>query len=656
MTAAEDPCQRPAKIAKLSEYQADELERMPPSAVKKYYDDIADAYDGICDHRGYGWHAALSKSVLEFCLPKLDANATEPLQFLDVGCGTAKAWEDLLTHESARLARINFHGCDLSPGNLEICKGKTSIPFATNGLKEVNLIEYPWPYATGQFDVVVCVGCFIHLKQNPEMLHEFARITKTGGFILFGHRNDTYPSFQQVDEKLLRETYRLIDATPYRQLYVNLPRDHEDAKVKFTIHTLQRLEKIAASPTNCSLIVLTTNSWTQTYFRKLILPNSRCSDLSNIKFFDAQSEPLEKLLPELVALLETMREPRCFAITDAAMELLSCAREQLRGKVELTGAHLLSFQLATNKLACRRLVSGCGGIKFEAVLSGMSILPDIALANFFKPLAGVASKGIMKFNAGTQTPNPLQGTKNTMAEFDVVLKLSKACNEITPYMCEDIVGLVEEYVDPSERLCVINVDGFVSCGKIYHYVLGENIYKLDSPEVFDYIVVPSQTVKSGSEQAQRCWELYDKVVGDLIRRGLDNQFVNYEGFIFPDGRVEVMEINCRTFANAIPLFSKVYGKSNCMYAAAIDLLSCKLPAFSSELPLPDSDKIGVCVYGESVDGAGVFAESESGDISYYCPKPGAQSFLYGSGENIDMIALVSKCREFHATLSSKFCK
>jgi len=362
------------------------------------------------------------------------------------------------------------------------------------------------------------------------------------------------------------------------------------------------------------------------------------------------------LLPELVELLKTTREPRCFAITDVAMELLSCAREGLRGEVELTGAHFLSFQLATNKLACRRLVRGCGGIKYEAVLSGMSVLPDIAPINFFKPVAGVASKGIMKYNSGAQALNPLQGTKNTMADSDVVLELSKACDEIMPYMSDDVVGIVEEYVDPNNRLCIINVDGFVHCGKIYHYALSENIYKADSPEEFENIVIPSQTVKSGSEQAHRCWELYDKVIGDMVRRGLDNQFVNYEGFIFSDGRVEIMEVNCRTFANAVPLFSKVYGKGKCMWAAAIDLLSHKLPAFSSELPLSDPDKIGVCVYGECVDGAGVCSEYKTGDIFYYCPKPGTQSFLYAVGDNLDMTALVSKCREFNTILKHRFGK
>jgi len=275
MIASTHENQPPAQVATLSEYKADGLDRMTPSDVKKYYDDIAESYDAIADHPGYGWHATLSKSVLEYCLPKLTANALGPLQFLDVGVGTAKAWEDLLTHESVRRECIDFHGCDLSPGNLEVCKSKTSIPFTADGLKEVNMIEYPWPYTTGHFDVVVCVGCFVHLKQNPEMLQEFARITKAGGYILLGHRNDTYPSFQQVDEKLLREdAYQLIDATPYRPLYFKLPEDHEDAKVEFTIHTLQRLEANVASPACRSLVVLTSNTWTQTYFLKLILPNS----------------------------------------------------------------------------------------------------------------------------------------------------------------------------------------------------------------------------------------------------------------------------------------------------------------------------------------------------------------------------------------------
>jgi SAM-dependent methyltransferase len=618
--------------------------------------------------------------VLEFCLPKLSGNAPGRLQCLDVGVGTAKAWEDLLTHDSVRRACIDFHGCDLSPGNLEVCKSKTSIPFAVDGLKEVNMIEYPWPYTTGQFDVVVCVGCFAHLKRNPEMLQEFARITKTGGYILLGHRNDTYPSFQQVDQKLLREgVYQLINATPYRPLYFKLPEDHEDAKVEFTIHTLQRLEKnvatvdifnttgstkaarraamdegalIAESET---LIVITTAQWSRMHFLQGILPRTLYSGVSDrIVFFDMPGMPFDDRVKELAALLEAPGStPKVFAITDAAMECLTAAAEIAKGGKEIVGAHFLTFQLATNKLAGRKLVRRCDGVKCSGVLSSDDFLPEVGAASFFKPLADNGSAGVFKFS-GKDTANPLKGTKNRLVELGTMVRdIAKNYEELAPYMKPELVGIVEEYVDPNERVGIINVDGFIHEGKVYHYCLSDNVYLRDEPETFDYIVAPSQLVKPRSPEADKLWKLYDDAIGDLARRGCNNQFVNIEAFLYRDGRVEVQEINGRTFAPLVILLSRVYGAQNCMFAASLDLLWKKCPACAADLPLADPGKtIGVCTFVDHIEGGtGVF-DSSFGDMVYYSPGKSGKAYCYGVGTE-EPASLVSKCRAFHADLKAR---
>merc|ERR1719359_2262584 len=99
------------------------------------------------------------------------------------------------------------------------------------------------------------------------------------------------------------------------------------------------------------------------------------------------------------------------------------------------------------------------------------------------------------------------------------------------------------------------------------------------------------------------WALFDSMVGSLVERGLDNQFLDLETFVLPDGRVEAVELNCRTDCNPIPLFGRVFGAENCMFSAALDLLAGRRPRCADVTP-DSQGRIGVVVYyDKEIEGA-----------------------------------------------------
>jgi len=171
------------------------------------------------------------------------------------------------------------------------------------------------------------------------------------------------------------------------------------------------------------------------------------------------------------------------------------------------------------------------------------------------------------------------------------------------YMDENLVAIIEAYVPPEGRN-IISLDGCVHEKKIHHYAMSDNIYKGNG--AFDYLVTPTQKYKPGDAVWERAWELYDELVGDMMTRGLGNQFVDYEAFVFPSGRVEVMEVNCRCFSNQLPIFQRIFG-AGCMMDTSIDLLVRAEPTFAGAMP-DAGGKVGVAIYCPHVDEAPDYIE------------------------------------------------
>jgi hypothetical protein len=262
------------------------------------------------------------------------------------------------------------------------------------------------------------------------------------------------------------------------------------------------------------------------------------------------------------------------------------------------------------------------------------------MAGFFKPLADCGSHGVFKCELGDSKCNPLKGQTNPLSLKPQVEALAKSYEELLPYIDASLVGLVEEYISPSDRVTV-SIDGFVAHGQIHHYCISENIYKDDTPEEFDCLLTPARL---RGDVAERCWALYNKVATDLVLRGLDNQFLDVEAFILPGDRVEVMEVNCRTFSNQLPVFCMLFGRTGDMFSAALDLLQDKLPPFTT--PPDPEGACGICVYKDKVPCAPSHIVSDDGDCIYYSSSPAFKAHVYATGHG-DLDTVRSKAENFY---------
>ena len=422
------------------------------------------------------------------------------------------------------------------------------------------------------------------------------------------------------------------------------------------------------------LIIIATDHWSEAWFRQLILPFSRYRDFpeDRLTFFDMVQGTFVETFERLLAVLQKFQgKSRVFACTDGAMELYSAALAELQQRKpcdfadlgQLTGANFLCYQLATNKLACRKLVAGCSSMKAEPVMSDDVNLPDLGVEGFFKPLAECGSKGVFRVEKGAFVANPLKGTLNPISKVsDRVKELLSHVKELEPYNDHKLVGLVEEYANPEKRRTV-SIDGWLHDGKVHHYAISENIYVQGAPEKFDSLVTPAPFVSAAIEK--KLWHLYDTVAGDMIRRGLCNQFFDVEAFIFPDGNVAVMEVNCRTFSNQLPIFGQVFEYD--MFSAAIDLLGNEAPGIDEDAahytPSPNG-KIGVCTYYDKlIPGAPEvemktfhFADKLESMAWYYAPGPTYPAHVYAvcpesNGGATEARAL---CDRFYAELTCKY--
>jgi len=398
------------------------------------------------------------------------------------------------------------------------------------------------------------------------------------------------------------------------------------------------------------LIIVANDHFCPIFWEKCMLPQSRYSQADYV-ICDCSTGSWQDKFERVLAMIRKYgSKSRVLAITEVGMSLYSAALETLQGEFNLAGGSFICFSLSNMKLATRQLISGCGGIEVRGVYGTEECLPKLEKDGFFKPLGGVSAQGVFMYKAGTTPKNPCYGQKNDMSVEPVLKKLGEAHDDLLPYMDENLVAIVEEYVPPEGRH-IVSLDGCVHEKKIHHYAMSDNIYKGNG--AFDYLVTPTQKYKPGDAVWERAWELFDELVGDMITRGLNNQFIDYEAFVFPDGRVEVMEVNCRCFSNQLPIFQRLFG-AGCMMDTSIDLLVGAEPTFAGAMP-DAGGKVGVAIYCDYVDKAPKFVESEDKSTFYYSsgPKYHDQAHIYSVGSDGQM-AGKQKCDDLHKEILAKY--
>jgi len=173
------------------------------SDLRTLYDEWAASYD-----------SDLAKEDQEYVAPTLAAATVakhliptplEAVRILDAGCGTGLVGASL-----AKIGAKNIDGVDLSPGMLDVAR-------KLNVYTELDTIDLskPLDQETASYDVVTCIGTLTHSHVGPEVLSEFARVVKPGGWIVATVLDDIWEPIgyrAEVDQLLAQGKVELVSA------------------------------------------------------------------------------------------------------------------------------------------------------------------------------------------------------------------------------------------------------------------------------------------------------------------------------------------------------------------------------------------------------------------------------------------------------------
>jgi ubiquinone/menaquinone biosynthesis C-methylase UbiE len=135
----------------------------PPAA----YDTWASAYDNQPGNLMLDLDEEIVKSFLE-------SETVPGMVIADVGCGTGRHWQKILSNSPARLA-----GYDVSAGMLG--KLKEKFPLAETHLLKGNQLE---GMSDGSCDLVISTLAIAHIEDIEDAFREWHRVLKPGGRII----------------------------------------------------------------------------------------------------------------------------------------------------------------------------------------------------------------------------------------------------------------------------------------------------------------------------------------------------------------------------------------------------------------------------------------------------------------------------------------
>lgn len=136
--------------------------------VVERYTQFAPVYNQSVNDWGYQCYRT-SANALQHYVP-----ADQPV--LDAGCGTGLVGEAL-----AALGYSDLTGIDISQDMLEQAE-------ALGYYRQVqlqDLSQTPYPFADNSFAAVTCVGVFSLIADPTTVLHEFCRLTRPQGYLVF---------------------------------------------------------------------------------------------------------------------------------------------------------------------------------------------------------------------------------------------------------------------------------------------------------------------------------------------------------------------------------------------------------------------------------------------------------------------------------------
>lgn len=167
--------------------------------VEKYYDDWADDYDRDLETWRYQAPERAAKILRRYLEPDS--------VILDAGCGTGMTGKAL-----ANEGFTVFDGIDLSERSIEAA----AVQGVYRSLNRANMQELPLPIEDDKYDGLECIGVLTYIPESEDLLREFCRIVRPGGFVVLTQRTDTFVErdFSSVLKTIASEgSWRLLEVT-----------------------------------------------------------------------------------------------------------------------------------------------------------------------------------------------------------------------------------------------------------------------------------------------------------------------------------------------------------------------------------------------------------------------------------------------------------
>ena len=170
-------------MAKQADIHVKILTAASTNELMQVYDGWADRYDReLLEDWGY---TSPQKAVHLL----LEAMASNDLAVLDAGCGTGLVGVLL---KEAGISSLT--GIDYSPGMLAEAERK-----GVYDTLHTIAMNNPLTLPSDSFDAVTCIGTFTSTHVKPQAVTELARVTRSGGVLVFTVRDDYLQSTNFVD-------------------------------------------------------------------------------------------------------------------------------------------------------------------------------------------------------------------------------------------------------------------------------------------------------------------------------------------------------------------------------------------------------------------------------------------------------------------------
>ena len=153
-------------------------------------DELMQVYDGWADRYDRelleDWGYTSPQTAVQLLLEATDSS---DLEVLDAGCGTG-----LVGALLKKAGVLSVTGIDYSPRMLAEAqkKGVYDVVYMMD-------LNVPLTLPPGRFDAVTCIGTFTSKHVNPKAVIELARVTCSGGVLVFTVRDDYWQSANFID-------------------------------------------------------------------------------------------------------------------------------------------------------------------------------------------------------------------------------------------------------------------------------------------------------------------------------------------------------------------------------------------------------------------------------------------------------------------------